>query len=141
MVNNSSSAVWTGGLKGGEGRITTGHELLKDAPFSFRSRFEDGNGTNPEELIAAAHCGCFSMALSGALEKAGYGPVDVRTTAEVTLEFVEGAPTLTKSTLTTVVNCPGIENEEFQTVAAGAKANCPISRALNMQIELNASLA
>lgn len=141
MVNNTANAVWTGALKSGEGRISTGHELLKDAPFSFRSRFEDGDGTNPEELIAAAHCGCFSMALTGALEKAGFTPVDVKTEAVVTLEFVDGKPTLTKSKLTTVVNCPGIENDQFQEVAAGAKAGCPISRVLNLEIELDASLA
>jgi len=141
MVNNSANAVWTGALKSGEGRISTGHALLKDAPFSFRSRFEDGNGTNPEELIAAAHCGCFSMALSAALEKAGFTPVDVKTDAVVSLEFVDGAPTLTKSKLTTVVNCPGIDNDQFQVVAADAKKNCPISRVLNLDIELDATLA
>lgn len=121
--------------------MSTGNRLLNDAPFSFRSRFEDGEGTNPEEMIAAAHASCFSMALTAFLEKEGFEPIEVKTTADITMDTIDGSPTLVKSTLTTVVNVPGIDNDRFQQIAADAKEKCPISRVLNLEVELNASLA
>lgn len=140
-MTRSASAVWSGDFKSGEGRMSTGNGLLRDAPYSFRSRFEDGEGTNPEEMIAAAHSGCFSMALTVALEKEGFAPTEVRTTADISMEPVNGAPTLVKSKLTTVVTVDGIDDDRFQAIAADAKANCPISRVLNLEIELDAKLA
>ena len=122
------SAEWKGDLKGGGGTFTAGDTLSGE--FSFKSRFEDGPGANPEQLIAAAHASCFSMALSAALAEAGT-PVDsVRTDATVTLRIVDGAPTITKVALSAVGRVPGIDDATFEQAAQGAKANCPVSRAL-----------
>jgi osmotically inducible protein OsmC len=140
-TERSSSAVWNGGLKDGKGTITTGSGVLNDQSYTFVSRFENGKGTNPEELIAAAHAGCFSMALSAELEKAGHTGDQVATTATVVLEFVNGAPTVTKIHLKTEAKVPGIEDAEFQEIAKGAKENCPISRLLKAaEIDLAATL-
>lgn len=136
----SASAVWNGDLKTGEGRMSTGNRMLSDAPYSFRSRFEEGEGTNPEEMIAAAHASCFSMALSAALGKAGFTPTSVTTTADIKMEPVDGAPTLVQSHLKTVAVVPGIEEGQFQEIAADAKKNCPISRVLNLEVVLDATL-
>jgi len=140
-TERSSSAIWQGGLKDGKGTITSGSGVLKDQSYSFVSRFENGTGTNPEELIAAAHAACFSMALSAELEKAGHKGDQVSTTATVVLEFVDGKPTVTTIHLKTEAKVPGIEDAAFQEIAAGAKAGCPISRLLAAaKIDLDAKL-
>lgn len=135
------TAEWKGELKTGSGTFTAGDSISGD--YSFKSRFEDGPGANPEQLIAAAHAACFSMALSAALADAGT-PVDsVKTNATVTLRFIDGTPTITKIELSTVGQVPGIDPAAFQEAAAGAKAGCPVSRALAGvgEITLKASLA
>jgi osmotically inducible protein OsmC len=136
----TASAHWTGDLKGGKGSISTQSGTLKDTQYSFKTRFEDGVGTNPEELIAAAHAGCFTMATSAALGKEGFTPESLMTEAALTMEFVEGAPTITAVHLVMKARIPGITAEKFQEVAAGAKANCPVSRVLNAKISLDAKL-
>jgi lipoyl-dependent peroxiredoxin len=134
------SAEWKGDLKGGAGTFTAGDGISGD--YSFRSRFEDGPGANPEQLIAAAHASCFSMALSAALADAGTPVNSVKTDATVTLRFVDGAPTITAIALTTVGDVPGIDEAAFKEAADGAKAGCPVSRALAgvPDITLEASL-
>jgi lipoyl-dependent peroxiredoxin len=134
------SAEWKGDLKGGAGTFTAGDGISGD--YSFRSRFEDGPGANPEQLIAAAHASCFSMALSAALGDAGTPVNSVKTDATVTLRFVDGAPTITAIALTTVGDVPGIDEAAFKEAADGAKAGCPVSRALAgvPEITLDASL-
>jgi lipoyl-dependent peroxiredoxin len=134
-------AEWRGDLKGGSGEFTAGDTI--SGQYSYKSRFEDGPGANPEQLIAAAHASCFSMALSAALADAGTPVESVKTDATVTLRFVDGAPTITKIELVTVGSVPGIDEAAFKDAAAGAKANCVISRALAgvPEITLEASLA
>jgi lipoyl-dependent peroxiredoxin len=134
------SAEWKGDLKGGAGSFTAGDGISGD--YSFRSRFEDGPGANPEQLIAAAHASCFSMALSAALADAGTPVNSVKTDATVTLRFVDGAPTITAIALTTVGDVAGIDEAAFKEAADGAKAGCPVSRALAgvPEITLDASL-
>jgi len=135
------AAEWKGDLKAGTGTFTAGDSISGD--YSFRSRFEDGPGANPEQLIAAAHAACFSMALSAALADAGT-PVDsVKTDATVTLRFVDGAPTITSIALHTVGSVPGLDAAGFKQAAEGAKAGCPVSRALAgvSEITLEAELA
>jgi lipoyl-dependent peroxiredoxin len=122
------TAEWRGDLKGGSGTFTAGDGISGD--YSFRSRFEDGPGANPEQLIAAAHASCFSMALSNMLATAGTPPESVRTEATVTLRPVDGKPTIASIALTTVGRVPGIDAATFQEHAAAAKAGCPVSRAL-----------
>jgi osmotically inducible protein OsmC len=123
------TAEWKGDLKSGAGTFSAGDGGIK-GDFSFKSRFEDGPGANPEQLIAAAHASCFSMALSAALGEAGH-PVDsVTTNATVTLRIVDDAPTITKIELVTVGKVPGIDQAAFDEAAAGAKAGCPVSKAL-----------
>jgi osmotically inducible protein OsmC len=133
-------AEWKGDLKGGTGTFTAGDAISGD--YSFRSRFEDGPGANPEQLIAAAHASCFSMALSAALADAGTPVTSVKTDAVVTLRLVDGAPTITSIALTTVGEVPGIDEAAFKEAAAGAKAGCPVSKALAgvPEITLDASL-
>ncbi|MGI4854598.1 MAG: OsmC family protein [Janthinobacterium lividum] len=141
-TERSSSAVWNGGLKDGKGTVSTGSGVLHEQSYTFVSRFEDGTGTNPEELIAAAHAGCYSMALSAELEKAGSKADEVATTATVVLEFVNGAPTVTKIHLKTDAKVPNLDEAKFQEIAKGAKENCPISRLLAAaEISLDAKLA
>jgi osmotically inducible protein OsmC len=134
-------AQWKGDLKGGSGTFTAGDSITGD--YSYKSRFEDGPGANPEQLIGAAHAACFSMALSNILAEAGSPPDSVETDAVVTLRFVDGAPTITKIELTTVGTVPGIDAAAFAEHAAAAKAGCPVSRALAgvPEITLDASLA
>ena len=134
------SAEWKGDLKGGAGTFTAGDGISGE--YSFRSRFEDGPGANPEQLIAAAHASCFSMALSAALADAGTPVNSVTTDATVTLRFVDGAPTITAIALTTVGDVPGIDEAAFKEAAEGAKAGCPVSRALASvpEITLEATL-
>ena len=132
-----ATAVWSGGLKDGKGNLTTGSKALSGVPYDFRMRFEEAPGTNPEELIAAAHAGCFSMAFSGELGKAGITPQSIETTAKITLVPVDGKPTVTKSELTMTVKAPGADRAAVQAAADGAKAGCPISRLLsNLEITL-----
>jgi len=140
MMKRSASALWKGDLRQGTGTISTASKALQDTAYSFATRFENGAGTNPEELIAAAHAGCFSMALAAALGKAGHTPERIGTTATVTLEQVDGAWTITTSHLELDAKVPGIERAQFDTIAADAKANCPVSRLLKAQITLSATL-
>jgi osmotically inducible protein OsmC len=141
MPKRTANAVWNGSLQEGNGtmRMRSG---AYEGPYTFQSRFEEAEGTNPEELIAAAHAGCFSMALSGDLGRAGYEPESVETTATVHLEMGDGPPTVARIVLDTQARVPGIEDGEFQELAEGAKQNCPISRALAAvpAIEVNAEL-
>lgn len=135
------SAEWQGDLKSGAGTFTAGEGISGD--YSFKSRFEDGPGANPEQLIAAAHAACFSMALSAALGDAGTPVEAVNTDATVTLRFVDGAPTITSIALSTVGRVPGIDEATFRAAAEDAKHGCPVSRALDgvPEITLQASLA
>jgi lipoyl-dependent peroxiredoxin len=142
MAARKGSAEWKGDLKGGSGEVTVGDGVFQ-GQYSFASRFEDGEGTNPEELIGAAHAACYAMALSAALAEAGT-PVDsVKAEADVTLRFVDGAPTIAKIDLDVVGSVPGIDDETFQATAAEAKEKCPVSRALAgvPEINLTAKLA
>ena len=135
------SAEWKGDLPTGAGTFTAGDTI--SGGYTFKSRFEGGPGSNPEQLIAAAHAACFSMALSNALAKAGHPPVSVHTDATVTLGPVDGAPTITKIALVTVGRVPGLDETAFQEHALAAKAGCPVSKALASvpEITLEASLA
>jgi osmotically inducible protein OsmC len=135
-----ASAEWNGGLKDGKGKISTDSGVLKDTQYSFSTRFEDGIGTNPEELIAAAHAGCFSMALSGQLGNAGLTAESIRTTASVTLDKVEGGFAITKVHLEVRVRIPNADEAAFTTAANNAKAGCPISKLLNAEITMDAKL-
>jgi lipoyl-dependent peroxiredoxin len=136
-----ASAVWTGNLKGGKGSVSTAGGALRETPYGFSSRFENGAGTNPEELIAAAHAGCFTMATSAALGRAGFTPDRLATEATVTLEQVQGNWTITTIHLKMDARVPGISKEKFAEIAGDAKANCPVSRALKADITLDANLA
>lgn len=141
MPNRSASAQWNGGLKAGNGTIDIPRANLQ-APYNAPSRFEEGQQLSPEDLVAGAHAACFSMALSADLEKAGFTPESVQTKATVHLEFVEGAPTITRIDLDTTARVPGLEDGQFQEKAEGAKKNCPISRLYKgAEIKLTAKLA
>ena len=129
MATRNGSAVWRGDLQAGEGRITVGNGV-HEGPYSFKSRFEDGEGTNPEELIAASHAACFSMATSGELGKAGVQFESVETEANVRLRMIDGTPTIDRIRLTTTVNAPGADEAQVREAADAAKAGCPVSRAL-----------
>ncbi len=139
-MKRSASAVWKGGLKDGRGTVSTSTGVLSNVPYNFSMRFENEKGTNPEELVAAAHAACFSMALSLFLGNAGMTATSIETTATVTLEQVNGAFTVTASHLDTAVKIPGADATKFQEAAEGAKAGCPISRLLNAKITLDAKL-
>ncbi len=140
-MKRKANAVWKGDLKSGKGTMSTDSGLLNNAQYSFGTRFENGTGTNPEELIGAAHAGCFSMAFSAELGKAGFTPESIATTATVTLDMLETGPTVTNVHLEMQAKVPGIKPEDFQRIAAGAKQGCPISRLLNTNITLDAKLA
>jgi osmotically inducible protein OsmC len=136
-MKSTASAVWKGTLKEGTGVMDSTTKFFSKLPYTFTSRFVDGKGgTNPEELIAAAHAGCYSMALSADLEKAGYKPEHVDATATVTVDN----GTITTSQLVVKAKVPKISKEEFAKVAEGTKSNCPVSKALNVTISLEASL-
>ena len=139
-MKRTASARWQGGLKDGKGTISSASGVLSDTQYSFRTRFEDGNGTNPEELIAAAHAGCFSMALSGQLDNAGLTADQIDTTATVTMEPVDGKPTIKSVHLDLTARVPGATQEQFETAANNAKAGCPVSRVLNAEITMTAKL-
>ena len=141
MPVRSANARWEGDLKNGNGNMKTGSGAY-EGRYSFGSRFEEAPGTNPEELIAAAHAGCFSMALTAGLGRAGYEPQSVETSARVHLEMGDGGFAISRIELSTEAVVPGIENEAFQEAAADAKANCPVSKALaGVEIVLDARLA
>ena len=134
-------AVWKGSFKEGGGTISTETGVLKEAPYGFRSRFEGGPGTNPEELIGAAHAGCFSMAFSVMLGEAGFTADSIETHADITFEKLAEGFTITKSHLTVVAKIPGIDAAKFTEIANRAKAGCPVSRLLKAGITMEAKLA
>jgi osmotically inducible protein OsmC len=138
-MKRKASAVWRGGLKDGKGTISSESGVLKDTQYSFGTRFENGPGTNPEELIAAAHAGCFSMAFSAELGKAGITPDSIQTTATVTLDKKDAGFAVTESHLEVKAKVPG-DQAKVRAVADSAKAGCPISRLLNASITMNLQL-
>ena len=139
-MKRTASAVWHGDLKSGHGALASYSGVLNYTPYSFGARFENERGTNPEELLAAAHAGCFTMALTAALGRAGFTPTRIATQARVTLEQVGGNWTITAVHLETEAWVPGIAGAQFDEIAAGAKANCPVSCVLNATITMHAKL-
>jgi osmotically inducible protein OsmC len=135
-MKRKATAVWKGTIKEGNGTLSTDSTVLDQTQYSFKSRFEDGVGTNPEELMAAAHAGCFTMKLSADLTEAGFNPTSLETTASVSLE--NGV--ITSSHLVNKSVVPGISEQQFQEIASGAKENCPVSKAYNLEISLEAAL-
>ncbi|MGN7204222.1 OsmC family peroxiredoxin [Pedobacter sp. SAFR-022] len=136
-MKRNATAIWTGTIKEGSGTITTGSTTLNKTQYSFKSRFEEGVGTNPEELMAAAHAGCFTMKLSADLTEAGFTPRNLETKATVSLD--NGV--ITSSHLVTTASIPDISENQFQEIAKGAKENCPVSKAYNLEITLEATLS
>ena len=139
-MTRTASAHWAGGLKDGKGTVSTASGVLSNTQYSFATRFENGAGTNPEELIAAAHAGCFSMALSAQLGGAGITPEAIETTASVTFEKTDAGFTITKSHLDVTATIPGADPAAFEKAAQDAKAGCPISRLLKAEITMTAKL-
>lgn len=139
-MQRHASAVWQGTLKEGKGTVSTESGVLKETAYSFAKRFGNEAGTNPEELIAAAHAGCFSMAFSGKLTAAGFTPAKISTKGNLTFEQVEGAWTITTIHLDMTAKVPGIDAAKFEALANDAKATCPVSRLLNAKITLAAKL-
>ena len=139
-MKREGSAVWKGGLKDGKGTISTGSGVLSNAQYGFNTRFENGPGTNPEELIGAAHAGCFSMALSKELGDAGMVAESITTTAAVTLEKVDAGFAITAVHLDLTAKIPGADRQKFEAAANQAKAGCPVSKVLNARITLEAKL-
>jgi len=137
-MKRRATAVWNGTLKEGSGKLTTQSKLLDGSQYSFGTRFEEGKGTNPEELIAAAHAGCFAMALSMILGENGFTPDSLEATATVTLDTTKGA--LTESHLKLKARIPGIDKEKFLECAKAAKENCLITKALSLKITMDATL-
>jgi osmotically inducible protein OsmC len=139
-MQRNASAHWSGGLKDGKGTLTSGSGVLKNTPYSFSTRFESQPGTNPEELIAAAHAGCFTMAFSAQLGNAGITAQAIDTTATVTLEKLEAGFTVTSVHLQVTAKIPGADPAKFNEAAKNAKEGCPISRLLNTKITMDAKL-
>ncbi len=139
-MKRKASAEWQGGIRDGRGTISTDSGVLSETQYSFSTRFEDGRGTNPEELIAAAHAGCFSMALSGQLGGAGLTAESIKTTAIVTMDKTEAGFTITAVHLDVTAKIPGADQQAFDTAASNAKAGCPVSRVLNATITMDARL-
>ena len=139
-MQRTANAQWKGGLKDGKGSISTASGVLSNTQYSFSTRFESGAGTNPEELIAAAHAGCFSMALSAELGKASITPASIETKCTVTFEKTDTGFTITESHLDVKASIPGGNKAAFDKAAADAKAGCPISRVLNTKITMSATL-
>lgn len=135
-----ASAVWKGGLKDGGGTVSTESGVLKDTPYGFKSRFESGKGTNPEELIGAAHAGCFSMALSLILGEAGFTAETIETRAAVNLEKVADGFEITSSHLDVTAKIPGIDQAKFAELAEKAKIGCPVSKVLKANVTMDAKL-
>lgn len=139
-MQSKASAVWKGGLKDGSGAVSGASGVLLDVAYTFATRFEGSAGTNPEELIAAAHASCFSMALSAQLGEAGLTPDHVRTTATSTLENINGGFAVTKIHLEVTARVPGADQSAFDTAANNAKSGCPISKLMNAEVSMNAVL-
>ena len=140
-MKRKASAVWRGGLKDGKGTISSESGVLEETQYSFSTRFENGIGTNPEELIAAAHAGCFSMAFSAELGKAGITPESIHTTATITMDKTDTGWRITESHLDVAANIPGVDPAKFTAAANAAKAGCPISRLLKANVTMDAKLA
>ena len=140
-MQRKANARWQGTAKEGSGTLSVQSGTLNEVPYTFKARFGDGKGTNPEELIAAAHAGCFTMALSFALDNAGFTADAIDTEAQLTLDQVPGGVAITAIHLTTRARVNGIDAAKFGEIAAGAKANCPVSKVLNATITLDATLA
>jgi lipoyl-dependent peroxiredoxin len=139
-MERKATAVWQGGLKDGKGTLTTESKVLSDTPYSFGTRFEGSPGTNPEELLGAAHAGCFTMALSAQLGEAGIKPERIETTATITFEKLDAGFTITRSHLDVAVRAPGAEHAKFEQAAEKAKTGCPLSKVLRAEISMNARL-
>lgn len=137
-MKRKASAIWRGDLKSGKGNISTDSGVLKDTQYSFSTRFENGVGTNPEELVAAAHAGCFAMAFSSELGKAGLKADSIAATATITLEMLPTGPTVTESHLDVTVKVPGADKAKVLEIANTAKAGCPISRLLTAKVTMDA---
>ncbi len=140
MIKRTGNAIWSGGLKDGKGTISTQSGVLDNTPYGFMARFESGPGTNPEELIGAAHAGCFTMALAAQLGEAGMTADTLKTSATVTLEKVDGGFTISAVHLNLVAKIPGASQAAFEAAALKAKLNCPVSKLLNAAITLDARL-
>lgn len=139
-MQRKATAVWEGGLKDGKGRLTTDSRALADTPYSFGTRFEGAPGTNPEELLGAAHAGCFSMALSLQLGEAGIRPERIETRCTITFEKLDTGFTITRSHLDVAVRAPGADRAKFEAAAQNAKAGCPLSKVLKAEISMDARL-
>jgi lipoyl-dependent peroxiredoxin len=139
-MERKANAVWKGGLKDGSGAVSSASGILSNTPYSFKTRFENNPGTNPEELIAAAHAACFSMALSAQLGGANLTPESINTSATLTMEKLDSGWTITAVVLDVVAKVPGASAEAFDKAAADAKAGCPVSKVLNAKITMNARL-
>jgi len=139
-MQRKASAIWKGGLKDGKGSVSSASGVLTNTPYSFTTRFENTPGTNPEELIAAAHAGCFSMALSAQLGGANLTPASIETSATLTMEKLDAGWTITAVHLDVVGRVPGADAAAFQKAAENAKAGCPVSKVLNAKITMNAKL-
>jgi len=140
-MTRKAKAVWKGTGKEGKGNLSSGSGILKDTPYSFHSRFENGPETNPEELLAAAHAGCFAMAFSFGLNKAGFTADEINVDCGVTVTPDASGFTITKSALTMTAKIPGITQAQFDEIAAGAKAGCPVSKLYKAEITLDATLS
>jgi osmotically inducible protein OsmC len=134
-------AAWRGTGRDGDGDLTTDSGVLQESPYSYRTRFENQKGTNPEELLAAAHAGCFTMALAFQLQQAGYTPTELTTEAAVSLDPAEGGFRITRSALTLRADVPGLDKATFDRLAEAAEKTCPVSKVLNAEITLTATLA
>jgi osmotically inducible protein OsmC len=134
-------AAWRGTGRDGEGDLSTDSGVLSETPYSYRTRFENEKGTNPEELIAAAHAGCFTMALAFQLQQAGYTPTELVTDAAVTIEQQGGAFTITRSALTLTASVPTLDEARFKELAESAEKNCPVSKLMRAELTLDAKLA
>lgn len=140
MVERKATAVWQGNLKEGKGTISTASGTLKNAQYSFKTRFENGVGTNPEELLAAAHAGCFAMALSNELANVGLIPTSLEASATISLENVQKGFSITKSHIDIVADIPGADNAKFQAALKSAETNCPVSKLFKAEISVSARL-
>ncbi|HEV9035129.1 MAG TPA: OsmC family protein [Puia sp.] len=139
-MKRTATAVWNGSGKEGKGQLTTQSTTLNKTQYSFKTRFEDGVGTNPEELIGAAHAGCYAMALAFALQNAGFTADSLEVTATINFETATPPPTITQSALVLRAKIPGITDDKFQELAKGAKEGCPVSRVLKAEVTLDAKL-
>lgn len=140
MMQRKASAIWQGGLKDGKGTISTESGVLKQTQYSFSTRFENGKGTNPEELLAAAHAGCFAMALSNELGKVGMTPNNLDATATISLEQVSGGFSITKSHIDLIADIPGADKAKFEEAVKAAETGCPVSKLFKAEITVSAKL-